>query len=141
MARWLRPTTEVVGMDAGRLAEMPLFQDLSKRDRERVATWADEVDLPAGYHLLDQGGFAHEFFVIEEGEVEVRVDDRLIGTLGRGEMLGEIALVNHDTRTASVIASTAVRAIVMGPREFDSMRLEMPKVAERIERTMRERLG
>jgi CRP-like cAMP-binding protein len=128
-------------MDAGRLSSLPLFQDLRRHERERIAGWADEIDLPAGYHLLDQGRFPHEFFVIEEGEVEVRVGDRLVSTLGPGEMLGEIALVNQDRRTASVIAASPVRAIVMAPREFEAMRSEMPTIAERIERTMRERLG
>jgi CRP-like cAMP-binding protein len=128
-------------VDADNLTSIPLFRDLSRQEREQIARWADEVDVPAGYHLLDQGRFAHEFFVIEEGEVEVRIEDRPIATLGPGEMLGEIALVQHDTRTASVIARSPVRAIVMAAREFQAMRSAMPKVAEQIERTMRERLA
>ena len=45
-------------MDAKRLEDVPLFQGLSRKERECVAQWADVVDLPAGYHLADQGAFA-----------------------------------------------------------------------------------
>lgn len=128
-------------MDAARLNSIPLFQDLDRHEREQIARWADEVDVPAGYHLLDEGRFAHEFFVIEEGEVEVRIGDQPVTTLGPGEMLGEIALLKHDTRTASVIATSPVRAIVMASREFDAMRSAMPSVAAKLEAKMRERLG
>jgi len=128
-------------MDAAKLTSIPLFRDLDKHEREQIARWADEVDLPAGYHLLEQGRFPHEFFVIEEGEVEVRIGDRPIATLGPGEILGEIALVRRDTRTASVVAASPVKAIVMASREFDSMRSALPAVAERIEARMRQRLA
>jgi CRP-like cAMP-binding protein len=128
-------------MDAARLNSIPLFKDLDRHEREQIARWADEVDVPAGYHLLDEGRFAHEFFVIEDGEVEVRIGDQQVTTLGPGEMLGEIALLKHDTRTASVIATSPVRAIVMAAREFDAMRSAMPAVAAKLEATMRERLG
>ena len=128
-------------MDVARISSIPLFQGLDKQQREQVARWADEVDLPAGYHLLDEGRFAHEFFVIEEGEVEVRIGDRPVTTLGPGEMLGEIALLQHDTRTASVIASSPVRAIVMAAREFEAMRRAMPTIAAKLEAKMQERLS
>jgi len=48
-------------MDADRLKAIPLFQGLSKHQREQVSTWADEVDLEPGRHLVEQGEFAHEF--------------------------------------------------------------------------------
>ena len=128
-------------MDVARISSIPLFTGLDRHEREQIARWADEVDLPAGYHLLDQGRFAHEFFVIEEGEVEVRIGDQPVTTLGPGEMLGEIALLKHDTRTASVIASSPVRAIVMAAREFEAMRAAMPSIAAQLEAKMQERLG
>jgi len=50
-----------VGMDADRLKAIPLFQGLSRHQREQVSTWAEEVDLEPGRHLVEQGEFAHEF--------------------------------------------------------------------------------
>ena len=49
-------------MDAKDLESVPLFAGLSKKERQHVAGYADVVDLPIGYHLCDQGAFAHEFF-------------------------------------------------------------------------------
>ncbi len=127
-------------MDAKSLNQVPLFAGLSKRERERVARWADEIDEPAGYLLVNQGNFAHEFFVLVEGTVDVRKDGEHLTDLGPGDFFGEIALVGHDRRTASVMATTPVRAIVMHARDFGAMRTEMPAVAQRIEAAIRERL-
>ena len=127
-------------VDAKRLEAVPLFAGLSRRERERVARWADEIDEPAGHHLVDQGAFAHEFFVLMEGTVEVRKDDAHLTDLEPGDFFGEIALVERERRTATVMATEPVRAIVMHSREFAAMRGEMPAVAARIEAAIRERI-
>jgi CRP/FNR family transcriptional regulator, cyclic AMP receptor protein len=126
-------------VDPKRLKAVPLFAGLSKKERERVARWADEIDEPVGYHLIDQGRFAYEFFVLLEGNVEVRRGDEPLAELGPGDFFGEVALVEHDRRTATVMATMPVRAIVMFGRDFDQMRAEMPVVAEKIEAAVRER--
>jgi CRP/FNR family cyclic AMP-dependent transcriptional regulator len=128
-------------VDAKRLEEVPLFAGLSKRERERVARWADEIDEPAGYRLVDQGNFAHEFFVLLDGIVEVTKDGEHLTDLGPGDFFGEIALVGHERRTATVKATTPVRAVVMHTRDFGAMRSEMPSVCDRIETAIRERLA
>ncbi|HET6712382.1 MAG TPA: cyclic nucleotide-binding domain-containing protein [Actinomycetota bacterium] len=119
-------------MDAKDLEAVPLFAGLSKRERQHVASYADVVDLPTGYHLCDQGAFAHEFFVLLEGDVEVTQDGRHLTDLGPGDFFGEVALIEGDRRTASVVASTPITAIVMHQRDFDSMQRELPHVAEKI---------
>ena len=100
-------------MDAKRLEPLPLFRDLSRKEREQIARWTDEVDVPAGYHLLEQGRLPHEFFVIEKGTVAVAKDGEHLADLGPGDFFGEIAIMEHDRRTASVVATTPVTAIVM----------------------------
>ena len=119
-------------MDAKRLAKIPLFAELPRRDRERVARWADEIDVPSGYRLVDEGRFPHEFFVIEEGTVEVIKGGHHLANLGPGDFFGEIALVERDRRTATVTAITPVTAIVMHGRDFDAMRSGFPQIAQRI---------
>lgn len=126
-------------MDASDLQAVPLFAGLSKRERAEVARHADVVDLPAGYHLCDQGAFAHEFFVLLEGSVEVTQDGKHLTDLGPGDFFGEVALVENDRRTASVVASTPITAIVMHQRDFDLMRRDLPHVAEKIHAAVHER--
>ena len=127
-------------MDAKSLERVPLFAGLSHKDRERVARWADTIDIPAGKHLLDEGRLPHEFFVILEGEVEVTHDGEHLATLSQGDFFGEIALIEHGRRTASVVTSSPTSLAVMSPSAFDAMRNELPKVAERIDGAIRDRL-
>jgi CRP/FNR family cyclic AMP-dependent transcriptional regulator len=126
-------------MDPARLKSVPLFAEISERAREKVARWADEVDVPEGKRLVDEGQFAYEFFVIEDGTADVRHGDETIAQLGPGDFFGEIALVEHVRRTASVVATSPMRAIVMFGRDFRAMEDEMPEVAARIKQAVEER--
>jgi trk system potassium uptake protein TrkA len=128
-------------VDAKSLERVPLFAGLSHKDRERVARLADTVDLPAGKHLLDEGRLPHEFFVILDGEVEVIHEGERLATLRQGDFFGEIALIEHGRRTASVVTSAPSSLAVMSPTSFDAMRRELPQVAERIDGAIRERLA
>lgn len=128
-------------MDAKTLGSIPLFAGLSKKEREHVARWADQVDIPAGTHLMEEGRFAHEFFVILDGKVEVTKDGRRLAELGPGDFCGEIALVEHERRSATVAATTPLRAIVMHSRDFEAMTAELPHVAEQIHDAIRERMA
>jgi CRP-like cAMP-binding protein len=119
-------------MEGKELEGVPLFAGLSRKERDHVARWADVVDLPSGYHLADQGAFAHEFFALLDGTVEVTRDGERLVELGPGDFFGEIALVEHDRRTATVTATTPVTAVVMHARDFDAMRAEFPEIAKRI---------
>jgi CRP/FNR family cyclic AMP-dependent transcriptional regulator len=127
-------------VDARRLESIPLFRQLSRKERDQVSRWTDEVDLPVGYHLLDQGHFPHEFFVIETGNVAVTKDGAHIADLGPGDFCGEIAIMEHERRTATVVATTPVTAFVMLARDFEIMAGVMPEVAEQIHAAIRERM-
>jgi CRP-like cAMP-binding protein len=108
-------------MDPADLKPLPLFGSLDKHSLDRLSRWVDDIDLPAGKHLVDQGAFAYEFFVIIDGEAEVLRDGEHLADLGPGDFFGEIALVETDRRTASVIAKTPIRLAVMLGRDFREM--------------------
>jgi CRP-like cAMP-binding protein len=128
-------------MNIEHLRSIPLFDGVPAKDLERIASWADEIDVPEGKHLLDQGRYAYEFFVIADGTVEVRQDRHPIATLGRGDCFGEIALLENVRRTATIETLTPVRAVVMDARGFASMMAASPTVADRIRAIERQRLG
>ena len=120
-------------MDASRIHDVPLFSDLRRKDRKHVAQWADEVDVPAGAHLANEGEYAHEFFVISQGTAEVTIGGEHVTDLGPGDFFGEMALLGSDHhRTASVTAKTPMRLVVMFQKEFASMAADMPEVAEQL---------
>jgi CRP-like cAMP-binding protein len=128
-------------MDAKRLENIPLFAGLSRKERDQVARWADEIEVEAGYHLLDQGRLPHEFFVIEEGTVEVTQGGIHLTDLGPGDFFGEIAIVERDRRTAAVVATTRLLVIVMSVPQFATMAEKMPTVAGRIHAAILERVA
>ena len=128
-------------MDADRLRKLPLFEELSHKELERIAMWADEVDVPDGKHLTQEGQFGHEFFVIEEGTAEVTHEGVVIAELGFGDYFGELALLEHQRRQATVTATSPLRVIVMFQREFEAMEHEMPEIAARIRATVALRKG
>ena len=127
-------------MEPSRLKSIPLFSALSDRDRAQVAQWADEIEVEAGRSLAGQGQFGYEFFVVEEGRAEVLKDGTRIAELGPGDFFGEIALLEEQRRTASVVARTPMRLVVMHRRDFQHMQEEMPRVAEQVRDAVRTRL-
>ena len=58
-------------MDPRDVAAIPLFAGLSKDDQQVVAQYADQVDVPAGAKLAQEGRLAYEFFAIQDGTAEV----------------------------------------------------------------------
>jgi CRP-like cAMP-binding protein len=126
-------------MDPAALQGVPLFADLEPADRERIARWADQVDVDTGHHLIRREGFGYEFFVILEGTAEVMLADVHLADMVAGDFFGEMALVGEPRRSASVRATSPMRLLVMGKPEFLSMKSQMPVVAERISARIAER--
>ncbi|HEY6776854.1 MAG TPA: cyclic nucleotide-binding domain-containing protein [Thermoleophilaceae bacterium] len=126
-------------MDESRLASIGLFSSLSKRERSEIANRADEIDVPEGTHLVREGEFAYEFFVIEEGAAEVLRDGEHVADLGPGDFLGEMGIVTQAPRNASVVAREPTRVMVLSEQDFRGVARSFPTVAERIREAVRER--
>jgi cAMP-dependent protein kinase regulator len=126
-------------MDESRLASIDLFSSLSKRERTEIANRADEIDVPEGTHLVREGEFAYEFFVIEDGSAEVLRDGQHVADLGPGDFLGEIGIVTRAPRNASVVAREPTRVMVLSEQDFRGVARSFPTVAEQIREAVRER--
>ena len=127
-------------MDERRLASIDLFSSLSKRERTEIANRADEIDVEEGTHLVREGEFAYEFFVIEDGEAEVLRGGEHVALLGPGDFLGEIGIVTRAPRNASVVARSPMRVLVMSEQDFRGIAQMFPSVAEQIREAVRERI-
>lgn len=115
-----------------RLAQLVTFEGVSRRALKRLAMLADEVDLDAGAHLSEQGHVASQAFVVVEGTVVVERDGGEVASLGPGAVVGEVALLEHTARNATLVARTSVQLLVFGVREFEALLEEFPVLAERI---------
>ena len=128
-------------MDPERLAGLPLFADLDDGERAEVAACAREVNIAAGDTLATEGENAYEFFVIEAGEAEVHKDGQIIGSVGPGDVVGEIGLLVTGARTASVVATTPMTLVAIFSRDFKQIEKRLPAIAKSLRATMRERVA
>jgi len=124
-----------------RLADVPLFAGLSKKELRTIAHLATYLEEPAGTILTAEGESGNEFIIVLDGEVDVRQGDTVIASRGAGDYFGEIALIDHRPRTATVVAKTPVAIEVIGRQEFTGMLAEVPELAGKIMATMAERLA
>ena len=114
------------------IREVPLFGSLSKAQLAQVASIADEINLPEGRVLTREGERGREFFVLIDGEVEVRRNGRKLRTMGSREFLGELALISDRPRTATVTATKPLRVLVVTDTEFRSVLLSTPQIALKV---------
>ncbi|HUS61376.1 MAG TPA: cyclic nucleotide-binding domain-containing protein [Acidimicrobiales bacterium] len=122
------------------LARVRLFSACSKKDLQTISKVSDEVEIAAGETLIKEGSSGHEFFLILEGEVTVKRGNRKVAQLGPGQAFGETALLDRGPRTASVIADTDLRVLVLGQREFAGVLDEVPGLAHKLLTAMAARL-
>jgi CRP-like cAMP-binding protein len=123
------------------LKGVPLFARCSKKELAEIAQIADEIDLPEGKQLTKEGGRGREFFVLVDGNADVRRKKRKIGTLSSGDFLGEIALVTKTPRTATVTTTSPVRALVVSEQNFRRLLERSPDVQIKVLEALAERVA
>ena len=123
------------------IKRVPLFAHCSKRELREVAQLADEIDLREGKEMTRQGSRGREFFVLLEGTANVTKNGRRINTLGPGDFFGEIALVSDTPRTATVTATSPVRALVVTDRSFRRLLEDSPSIQSKVLTALAERLA
>jgi CRP-like cAMP-binding protein len=114
------------------LAQVRLFSSMSKRDLQKIARASDEVSVEAGKVLVEEGTRGREAFVILEGDAIVRRNNRKVTTLGPGDHFGELALLDGGQRTATVVADSPLKVLVIGQREFLGVLDEVPGLAHKV---------
>jgi CRP/FNR family cyclic AMP-dependent transcriptional regulator len=122
------------------LSTVPLFSGCSKKELRQIASIADEIDLHSGKVLTRQGAPGREFFVLLDGTVDVVRDGKQVNTLGAGEFFGELALVSNIPRTATVTATSEIRALVVVDRDFRRLLKDDTSIAVKVLGAMAERM-
>lgn len=113
------------------LEAVPLFRGLSKTELTRVARITEQVSVPAGTVLAEEGGPGDAFYLLVTGSAVVRRKGRKIGELGSGDFFGEIALLDPGPRSATVETLEDSALFVIHPKDFAGL-LVVPSVARKL---------
>jgi len=94
----------------------------------------------AGDMIFREGDAADELFVIKDGQVEIRLNGRVLETLGESDLFGEMALIDGSPRSASAVACTAVELVPITEKQFLYLVDEVPFFALTVMRVLARRL-
>jgi HEAT repeat protein len=126
------------------LRKVPLFTELSPADLQRVARIAEERTYALGDVIAGEGELGDELHIVLTGMVAVVRGDAgttPVARRGPGDVVGEMSILTHSPRMASLVAEGGVRTLRIGHREFESMIRERPDVALAVMRVLAERLS
>jgi CRP-like cAMP-binding protein len=123
-----------------RLAAVPLFADLDRHELDAVSGLGTDVTVEEGRELVHQDDPAAEAFLILEGTASCRRDGEEIATFGPGDFFGEMALLVHGHRTATVVSTSTLSVRAFHRSEFEVLLDQHPKVAAKILRVTALRL-
>lgn len=122
------------------LKGVPLFAGMSDKELKPVARQLREVNHAEGTEIMVRGDQGVGFMIILDGEVEIQLPKQRTRRLGPGEHFGEMALLDHEGRSATVVAKTPLRVAAVGEWNFKPFLSEHPEVAYRLLQTMSRRL-
>ncbi|MDA2943989.1 MAG: cyclic nucleotide-binding domain-containing protein [Actinomycetota bacterium] len=114
------------------LGSVPIFSACTQRELQRIAKAGSEVTMKAGSIIIDQGQTGREAFVVLSGTVTVRRNNRKIATLGPGSIVGELSLLDHGPRTATVTCDTDCDLFVLDQRHFTAVLDDVPAIGTKV---------
>lgn len=100
----------------------------------------DLLIIPADRPLFTEGGEADRIFVLLEGRVKILVGDTVVEEAGPGALLGEMALIDHAPRSATVITVTDCKFVTIDERRFLFLITQTPNFALHVMKVMADRL-
>ena len=126
-------------MDAEGLKSVPLFGSLSDRARSELATWINELSVSEGKHLVDQGEYSYDLFIIQDGTAEVIQDGQHVADLGPGDFFGEMGVLQKAQRAASVVAKSQMHLLTLSSWDVKRLRKSAPDVLDQLNSAIEER--
>jgi CRP-like cAMP-binding protein len=112
------------------LKRVPLFAGLSPDELATVAAAAEASHAPAGKMLVSQATPGREVIVLLEGGATVERDGNVIGSVGPGEIIGEIGVVTRMSRTATVTTTLPSQLLVIDADAFRSLMETIPALGK-----------
>lgn len=113
----------------GMLRELPLFATMTRKQLAEVGAAADEVVVDAGSIIMREGEPGRAFFVVAAGSIDVRRRGRRVATIGPGDFVGEMSLLDGGSRNATVTALERCVLLALDRPTFMAMLRSSPSLA------------
>ena len=127
-------------LDTEWLATVGFFDCFTKPELEAVASLGERVDIESGSQLIDQGRVGDVCYVIVRGSAAVHIRGEFVTSVGPGTMVGEMALVEHRPRNATVTAETDMTLVGFGTTDFAKLLARSPSTQDRVMTMLNDRL-
>jgi len=114
------------------LHNVPLLSTCNKRELRQIANLGTHVSVVDGAVLTEQGQPGREFFLLLRGAARCLVDGALVASFSAGDFFGEMALLDHGPRHATVIADGTAELIVLNSSEFDTLLDASPSITKKL---------
>ncbi len=117
-----------------------LFSNCSASELRKIRGSLDELTVPAGKVLVEEGRIGTEFFIIVSGTAVVARNGKKVATLGPNDHFGELALLDRLPRSASVVSETELDVLVLSQRQFNGLLQSVPTIARKMLAALANRL-
>jgi CRP/FNR family cyclic AMP-dependent transcriptional regulator len=114
------------------LRRVPLFAELSGEDLRGIAEIVDELDVEAGTTLCRKGEPGEEMYVVLSGRVSIRDGKTELAVLGEREIVGELAVLDHDARLADVVCIDDTRLLRLRGADLSELMARRPQISEQV---------
>ncbi len=101
---------------------------------------SNAVSFEPGQVIFSEGDPGDVMYMVQEGEVEIVAHGKLVEIAGEGSIVGEMALVDNEPRSATVTAKTETKLVPVDQKQFSFMVQETPFFAIHVMHVMADRL-
>lgn len=112
-------------MDPAQLKTVPLFSSLNEKTLNTLSVFSSETSVSAGKRLVHEGDYSYDLIVIESGTADVVKEGEVIGSLGPGDVFGEMGMLSGGKRTADVLATSPMRLITLSKWDLKRVSAEI----------------
>lgn len=119
-------------LDTDWLSRVKVFSGFSPEELRQVAELGERLEAEPGAILTDQGRFGDKAYLIIEGTANVYMNGEYVTTVAAETLVGEMALIEHRPRNATVVAETDMVLVGFGIREFGELLAENPSAREAV---------
>jgi CRP/FNR family cyclic AMP-dependent transcriptional regulator len=124
---------------AEQLCRLDRFESFTDQEIQEIVHAARYLTVPEHWALLIENTPADKAYLILSGEVSVRRQGEEVARLGVGEVIGEMALVNHKLRSATVVAETPLEVLHFTADTVADLQTRIPRLREALTSVTAER--